>query len=165
MIDVVLTGVIGTTETEPLDPVLTLISAVLLVLGGLLSLAAAIGLIRFPDALARLHAATKPQILGLVAVVIAIALSVRSWQALLLLIPVVVLQMLTAPISAHMVGRAGYRTGTFDADRLTVDELAPDLDDAQRAFVEPDAELGGRRLPSGDDQATSRRDDEGRGAL
>lgn len=165
MIDILTTGVIGTTEAEPLDAVLDLVSALLLVLGAFLSLAAAIGLIRFPDALARLHAATKPQILGLIAVVAAIALSVRSWQALLLLIPVVVLQMLTAPISAHMVGRAGYRTGTFDPAALTADELAPDLDDAQRAFVDPAPELGGRRLPSGDDQARSRRQDEGRGAL
>lgn len=165
MIDVYLSGVIGTTEAEPLDAVLDLISALLLVLGSFLSLAAAIGLMRFPDALARLHAATKPQILGLIAIVVAIALSVRSWQALLLLIPVVVLQMLTAPISAHMVGRAGYRTGTYNPDGLMADELAPDLEDAQRAFVEPAPELGGRRLPSDDDQARSRRDDEGRGAL
>ncbi|MGY6497595.1 MAG: monovalent cation/H(+) antiporter subunit G [Microcella sp.] len=142
-----------------------LVTAALLVLGAFFSLAAAIGLLRFPDALSRLHAATKPQILGLILVVIAIALSVGSWQALLLLIPVVVLQMLTAPIAAHMVGRAGYRTGTFDAETLVDDALAPDLAAAQRAFREPAPELGGRRMPSGDDQAQSRRDDEGRGAL
>ena len=142
-----------------------LVTAALLVLGAFFSLAAAIGLLRFPDALSRLHAATKPQILGLILVVIAIALSVGSWQALLLLIPVVVLQMLTAPIAAHMVGRAGYRTGTFDAEILVDDALAPDLAAAQRAFREPAPELGGRRMPSGDDQAQSRRDDEGRGAL
>ncbi len=34
--------------------------------------------------------------------------------------------MLTAPISAHMVGRAAYRTGNFRDDLLVVD----DLDDA-----------------------------------
>ncbi|HEX5200436.1 MAG TPA: monovalent cation/H(+) antiporter subunit G, partial [Actinoplanes sp.] len=36
-----------------------------LVSGALLSLAAGVGLLRFPDLLSRMHAATKPQVLGL----------------------------------------------------------------------------------------------------
>ena len=32
--------------------------------GALLGLAAGIGVLRFPDALSRMHAATKPQVLG-----------------------------------------------------------------------------------------------------
>ena len=111
--------------------ILDIVAASLLIVAALLTLAAAIGLIRFPDPLSRLHAATKPQILGLILVVIALALSARSWTVLLLLIPVVVFQLLTAPISAHMVGRAGYRNGDFDPDTLLVDELAPDVDAAR----------------------------------
>ena len=61
-----------------LDEILDLIAAVLLLLGGLLSLAAGVGLVRFPDALSRLHAATKPQVLGLVFVVAALAIASRS---------------------------------------------------------------------------------------
>jgi len=120
-------------DAEPWASILDIAAGVLLVGGAILSLAAAVGLVRFPDALSRLHAATKPQILGLVLVVAALALSQRSWAALLLLTPVIVLQMLTAPISAHMVGRAGYRTGDFDASTLVVDELAPDVADAGRS--------------------------------
>jgi multicomponent Na+:H+ antiporter subunit G len=165
VITLALTGAVSASSIEPLDRVGDLITAALLLLGAFLSLAAAIGLLRFPDALARLHAATKPQILGLIAVVLAIAVTARSAEALLLLIPVVVLQMLTAPIAAHMVGRAGYRTGTFDPGTLIDDELAPDLTQAQRAFREPAPELGGRRLSSKENQAQSRLDDEGRGAL
>ena len=122
-------------ELEPWDTILDISSAVLLVVGAALSLAAAVGLIRFPDALARLHAATKPQILGLILIVIALALSVRSWAALLLLLPVIVFQMLTSPISAHMVGRSGYRTGAYDPDGLVADELAPDIEEASRSRV------------------------------
>lgn len=120
-------------DAEPWASILDIAAGVLLVGGAILSLAAAVGLVRFPDALSRLHAATKPQILGLVLVVVALALSQRSWAALLLLTPVIVLQMLTAPISAHMVGRAGYRTGDFDASTLVVDELAADVADAGRS--------------------------------
>jgi multicomponent Na+:H+ antiporter subunit G len=111
---------------------LDLAAAVCLVLGAFLSLAAGVGLVRFPDALSRMHAATKPQILGLIFVVIAIALQSRSWSTLLMLIPVVLFQMLTAPISAHMVGRAGYRTGNFRSEIMLMDELESAVDQATK---------------------------------
>ena len=106
-----------------MDDAYDIAAAVCLLLGALLSLAAGVGLVRFPDALSRLHAATKPQVLGLVFIVIAIALSARSLPVLLALVPVVVFQMLTAPIAAHMIGRAGYRTKNFRRELLAVDEL------------------------------------------
>ena len=114
------------------DEILDLLAAVSLLLGAFLSVAAGIGLMRFPDALSRMHAATKPQILGLMFVVVAIALSARSWSTLLALAPVLLFQMLTAPISAHMVGRAAYRTGNFDKSTLVVDELESVIDRASR---------------------------------
>jgi len=114
------------------NDVLDLISLVLLVLAGALGLIAGIGLLRFPDALTRLHAATKPQVLGLVLIAIALALQVRSWTALLMLIPVVVFQMLTAPIAAHMVGRAAYRNGSLDVEVTRIDELAPAIAEASK---------------------------------
>jgi multicomponent Na+:H+ antiporter subunit G len=43
----------------------------------------------------------------------------------------VLFQMLTAPVAAHMVGRAGYRTGKVRGDLLVVDELTADLRRAQ----------------------------------
>ncbi|MEK8226242.1 monovalent cation/H+ antiporter complex subunit F [Oerskovia sp. M15] len=39
-----------------------------------------VGVVRFPDLLARMHAATKPQVLGLILVLIALALRLRSWR-------------------------------------------------------------------------------------
>lgn len=120
-------------DSEPVATVLDAVAAVLLLLAAFLTLAAAVGLLRFPDALTRLHAATKPQVLGVIFVVLALALSVRSWTVLLLLIPVIVFQLLTAPISAHMVGRAGYRAGDYDPETLMADELAPDVTAAGRS--------------------------------
>lgn len=109
-----------------------LVAAVCLVLGGGLSLAAGLGLARFPDALSRLHAGTKPQILGLIFIVTAIALADRNWTTLLALVPVVLFQMLTAPVAAHMVGRAGYRTGNYQLELLVADELADAVEEASR---------------------------------
>lgn len=112
---------------------LDVLAGVFLLLGALLSVAAGIGLLRFGDALSRLHAATKPQVLGLIFILAAIALEARSWGTLLTLLPVLVLQMLTAPISAHMVSRAAYRTGNFDREGLIADELGDVVDRAPDA--------------------------------
>ncbi len=113
-----------------LDDVLDLLAALCVLAGAFLSIAAGVGLVRFPDALSRLHAATKPQILGLIFILAAIALSSRSWSTLLVLAPVLVFQMLTAPISAHMVGRAAYRTGNFRKDLIAVDDLEEAIEKA-----------------------------------
>lgn len=98
-----------------------------------LSVTAGIGLLRFPDALSRLHAATKPQIFGLLLVIAAIALEQQSWMTLFALIPAFVFQSLTAPVAAHMVGRAAYRSGLIDTSTLAVDELAPAVERANSA--------------------------------
>ena len=50
------------------------VAAALLVLGALLTLTAAIGIVRFPDVLTRMHSATKPQVLGLLAVIAGLGL-------------------------------------------------------------------------------------------
>lgn len=113
-----------------IDEVLDTAAAVFVVLGAALSLVAGVGILRFPDALSRLHAGTKPQVLGLICIVIAVALASRSWAAVLLLIPVVLFQLLTQPVAAHMIGRAGYRTKNLRTDLLVVDELADDVDRA-----------------------------------
>ncbi len=117
--------------------ILDVAAAVFVVLGAALSLVAGVGVLRFPDALSRLHAGTKPQILGLVCLVIAIALASRSWPAILLLIPVVLFQLVTQPIAAHMIGRAGYRTRNHRPDLLLVDELADDVDRASAEQERP----------------------------
>lgn len=118
------------------DEIFTLLAGILLILGAFLCLAAGVGLVRFPDVPTRLHAATKPQILGLLFVLTAIALEARSWSTLLAVAPVLVFQMLTAPISAHMVGRAGYRTGNLRRDELLTDELEEAVDRATRESQE-----------------------------
>ena len=107
-----------------LDVILDLTSLVLILIGALLCLTAAIGLLRFPDVLTRLHAATKPQVLGLILICVAIALSLRAWPVVAFLVPVVLVQLATAPLSAHMVGRQAYRNGTIDEASLYVDDLA-----------------------------------------
>jgi multicomponent Na+:H+ antiporter subunit G len=88
-----------------------------------MSLGAAIGLLRFPDLLSRMHAATKPQVLGLFLLLAAIGLQMRTWWVWPVLVVAWIFQLLTVPVSAHMVGRAGYRTKHLHRELLTADEL------------------------------------------
>ncbi|WP_254407856.1 monovalent cation/H(+) antiporter subunit G [Streptomyces sp. AC495_CC817] len=110
------------------DAVIDVAVLVLILIGAILCLSAAVGLLRFRDVPSRLHAATKPQVLGLLLICLAIALSQRSVGGILfglvLVAPVVLMQFATAPLSAHMVGRQAYRNGSVDQRRLVVDELA-----------------------------------------
>ena len=94
--------------------------------GSFLALAAGVGVLRFPDLLARMHAGTKPQVLGLILLLTGEALRVRNMQVLGMLVLIIVFQLLTAPVAAHMVGRAGYRTGKVRNDLLVLDELTED---------------------------------------
>ncbi|MFT4051971.1 MAG: monovalent cation/H(+) antiporter subunit G [Microbacterium sp.] len=98
----------------------------LILISALLCLTAAIGLLRFRDVPTRLHAATKPQVLGLLLVCLGVALGLGSWQVAAFLVPVVLIQLATAPLSAHMIGRQAYRNRTIDEASLVVDELVDD---------------------------------------
>ena len=97
--------------------------AVLVLLGTLLSLVAGIGLVRLPDLLTRMHAATKPQVLGLFLVTGGLALVLRDGSATVLLALVVLAQLLTIPVASHMVARASWRGGQVRHDLLDADEL------------------------------------------
>jgi multicomponent Na+:H+ antiporter subunit G len=118
------TRIVTDAAASPWNALFDTIAVVLVLIGALLCLIAAIGLLRFRDVPTRLHAATKPQVLGLILIALAIALSIRSWAAIAFLVPIVLIQLATAPLSAHMVGRQSYRNGTVDEAGLFVDELA-----------------------------------------
>ena len=69
------------------------VTAVLVLLAALMCLAAGVGLLRFPDVLTRLHSATKPQILGLMAVTLDIAVTNFSVGTLTLVVAIVGLRL------------------------------------------------------------------------
>lgn len=100
------------------------LAAALILTGALLSLVAAVGLIRFPDLLTRMHAATKPQVLGLILVLCAVGLQVPTWGTISTLVVIALFQLMTAPVSAHMIARAAYRTKHLRTALLLRDELA-----------------------------------------
>ncbi|WP_066583843.1 monovalent cation/H(+) antiporter subunit G [Cellulomonas timonensis] len=111
------------------------IASVCMIGGAFLAFAAGVGVLRFPDLLSRMHAGTKPQVLGLVLVMIGLGLRIGPGPEAGALVLVVLFQLITAPVAAHMVGRAGYRTGKVRKDLLVVDELT--IDQARADSAEP----------------------------
>lgn len=130
-------------DANAVDTIIDAMSAVFMIVGAVMSLAAAIGLLRFPDLMSRMHAATKPQVLGLFLLLAALGLQMRTWWVWPVLLVAWIFQLLTVPVSAHMVGRAGYRTKHLHKELLSTDELEAVVVKAAEAARERDSD-GGR---------------------
>ena len=85
---------------------------VLLVSGGVFAAIAGIGLLRFPDVLMRMHASTKAGTLGVGLSVVSVAIYFADDLVTTKAILIVLFILLTAPVAAHLIGRAAYRTRT-----------------------------------------------------
>lgn len=91
--------------------VIVQIVALLLLLAGVgFVFAASIGVLRFSDALQRMHASTKAGTLGAV-LVLAGAMLVLDEAALPVGATAIAFMMLTVPVAAHLLGRAAYVSG------------------------------------------------------
>jgi multicomponent Na+:H+ antiporter subunit G len=115
------------------------IGDVLLVVGAGFSFLASVGILRFHDTYSRMHAASKGPTLGLLLVSVGAALRIESFGATVTLALVVVLQFLTAPLAAHLVGRSIHKQVTPRVDEI--DELARD----ETAAGSPGPSPGGGR--------------------
>jgi multicomponent Na+:H+ antiporter subunit G len=79
--------------------------AVAMATGALLMLASALGVLRFPGPVARLHAATKAATLGLALLALGAGIALGA-RAVVITALAVAFQTLTAPIAGHLLGRA-----------------------------------------------------------
>ncbi|MGX9789422.1 monovalent cation/H(+) antiporter subunit G [Mycobacterium sp. MMS18-G62] len=103
--------------------VLDVATAVLVLGGSTLSLTAAIGVVRFPDALTRMHAATKPQVLGLLLVLAGAAIRLRGNIDVGMIILTGLFTVITAPVVANRVGQLAYREQNIRDDLLARDDM------------------------------------------
>ena len=102
---------------------LDIVAAVLVLAGSVLALTAAIGVVRFPDTLSRMHAATKPQVLGLLLVLAGAAIRLRGHPDVGMVLLTGLFTVITAPVVANRVGQLAYREQAFRDDLLTKDEM------------------------------------------
>ena len=126
--------------------VLDAVAVGLLLAGCAFAFFAGLGVLRFTDVLSRLQAGTKPQVTAVVLVVAAAVIRLEGLPVLSMLLVAGLLQLLTAPVSAHLLGRVAYRRRHLREDLLVVHEVGYEgleqTDDAGDERPAPSGEPG-----------------------
>lgn len=99
-------------------------TALLLIAGGIFSFVAALGMLRLPDTIIRMHAATKAGTLGAGLIFIATAFYYSELSTTLRALAAVAFLLLTAPVAAHLIGRAAYSSKVTLWKKTWIDELS-----------------------------------------
>ena len=102
--------------------------AALLITGAAFLLLAAIGVARMPDLFIRMQCATKAATLGISCILLSVALSMEDFGVTIRAILTIAFFFLTAPVAAHMIGRAAYLVGVPLWKGTIVDELSGHYD-------------------------------------
>lgn len=101
-----------------------LFAALLVLCGAGFCLIASLGIVRLPDVYNRMHASTKAGTLGCGLILAAVAVFFLQTDVAVRALGTVVFLILTAPVAAHMISRAAYRTGVPLCRGSVVDEMA-----------------------------------------
>ncbi|MGD8241225.1 MAG: monovalent cation/H(+) antiporter subunit G [Desulfobacterales bacterium] len=118
------------------------LTAGLLLAGGLFGFVAAVGMLRLPDMIMRMHASTKAGTLGAGLILAAVAIHFMEVGITLRAAAAILFLLLTAPVAAHVIGRAAYRCGIRLWERTWVDELAALRGVAAGQAVKPVEDFG-----------------------
>ena len=104
---------------------LELLTALLLLLGAILGLLAAIGVLRLPDTFLRMQASAKASTLGLACLLAGTALQLPDVSSVIRLGSIAAFIMLTAPLSAHVIARLSLHRGAPLWEGTIVNEYDP----------------------------------------
>lgn len=110
-------------EHDP-EAAVDLISAAIMAIGAAFTLLASVGLHRFDDVFARMHAAGKASTLGLLLILVGAGLRLTELGDVLKLGLVAVLAVITIPAGVHLIARAAWRAGTELSDATSFDEAS-----------------------------------------
>jgi len=98
-----------------------LIGSIVILIGSVFLLLAAIGAVRMPDSYNRIQTGTKATTLGLMMVLAGIGVYHPGW--IWKLIVLIYFVMLSNPASSHALARAAHRRSIFKTTATVVDEL------------------------------------------
>lgn len=101
-----------------------IVATIAVVLGALLGVLSAVGILRMPDVYIRLQVASKASSLGVALLMLGVAVHFDELSVTVRAVLVVVFLFLTSPVAAHVIGRAAYLTGVPLASGTEPDELA-----------------------------------------
>jgi multicomponent Na+:H+ antiporter subunit G len=117
--------------------VIEILTSVLLIVGAAFMLIAALGVWRMPDLLTRMHATTKAGVLGAGLMLVGVAVHFAEVNVLVRALAVIIFVMLTAPVAAHIIGRAGYFVGVPLWEHTLKDQLKGRYDDQTHTLDSP----------------------------
>ena len=103
--------------------VLQIAAAFIIVCSAFVIFSVAVGLVRFPDAFTRMHAATKAGVVGAGGLLLGAGLALGSWSTVLIAAVGIFFLVATVTIAAHTLGRAAYISGAPLAESTTTDAL------------------------------------------
>jgi multicomponent Na+:H+ antiporter subunit G len=107
--------------------VIEIVTCIFLWIGAIFILLASVGVIRFRDVYMRMHAATKTGTVGISSIVLGLAVHFQDFEVTISAFLIVAFFLVTAPISAHVIGRAAYFLHVPISSGLLRDDLARDL--------------------------------------
>jgi multicomponent Na+:H+ antiporter subunit G len=87
------------------------VTGLLLIVGGLFTLTASLGMLRLPDLYTRMHAASKAGTLGSCVMLLALALAADDATVSTRALAGVLFFVLTVPISSHLLAKAALAAG------------------------------------------------------
>ncbi|MBM3129195.1 MAG: monovalent cation/H(+) antiporter subunit G [Chloroflexi bacterium] len=100
-----------------------ILSALLILVGTFFMLVAALGVVRFPDLYMRLHSSTKSATLGVGCVMLGAAIHFNDVGFATQALAITLFLLVTAPVAAHLLGRAAYLSGVPLWEHTLSDEL------------------------------------------
>jgi multicomponent Na+:H+ antiporter subunit G len=101
----------------------TNLSAILILVGTFFMFVAALGVLRFPDLFMRMHSSTKSATLGVGCMMLSAAIHFNDLGLATQALVIVLFLLLTAPVAAHLLGRAAYLSGVPLWEGTLSDEL------------------------------------------
>lgn len=130
---------------------------IIVTLGALFVLLAALGIVRMPDLYLRISVTTKAATLGVGMILIGAAIYFNEASITTRALAIVFFLLLTAPVGAHLIGKASYYVGIPLWKRTVVDDLK------NSAKAEP--ELGIKDKDEKNDSDEESKDDKPKGIL
>ncbi len=100
------------------------IGGLLIAIGVALTLLAAVGLLRLPDAYNRMNAVAKAASLGVACTLVGTVVQMPDVPAVIKALVAIALQFVTAAVGSFAIARSAYRTGVPLAPVTRFDELA-----------------------------------------
>jgi multicomponent Na+:H+ antiporter subunit G len=118
-----------------------ILSAVLTLIGAGFALLAAVGVARMPDLFTRMQTATKASTLGVSCTILGVALHFGELGIITRALAIIAFFLLTAPVAAHMIGRAAYFVGVPLWRGTIVNELRERYDPETHALRGPESNV------------------------